>query len=289
MRNSKWSFPYPILTKGRDDYENCSFSLNEENHDVDNSNFTFRFSFELNCRGLAQYIESGKADIILFVESSLTRYRNRFSFDKQTKGAKAQIPKDALSGKVSFTAYIVAIGDTHFKLPDFNQTYYHGISFDIRKGDILAESETITIPLDDSELLKPMSSIFNIGSAGLGEQEVQAIYDDDKIQIFLPSETYREYDWLKRRYPQLRRALSAIITMPALVEAIDMIEEPDVQECRWNRAIQKKATDNGIESISEYSYQYANHIYGNIIRDALTALKETINTIETQEEEGMGE
>lgn len=287
MRNSKWSFPYPILTKGRNDYSSGSFSLVEGEHSTDNSHFTFHFSYNLECSGLAQYIADGHADIMLFVESSLTRYRNRFYFDKTTHVAEAKIIKDDLAGRVSFTAYIIAYGDPEFKLPEFNQDYYQDVSFDIRKGDILAESETISIPIDDTELLKPVSSIFNIGQTAIEEQGVQVQYDDHKIQIRLPQETYKQYDGLRRKYPQLRRALSAIITLPALVEAIDMIDDEDFAECRWNLSLRKKGSDNGINFNEEdNTFRNANHVYGNIVSDAIAAIKNVMETLDNHDEEG---
>ena len=290
MRSNKWSFPYPILTKGRDDYEMSSFSLTEEEHTTEKTEFIFRFSYILTCPGLSEYIANSHANVILFVESSLTRYRQRFVFPSSSTSIEAPIQKDALAGRVSFTAFIVANGDPHFALPEFNQAYYQGVSFDIRKGDILAESETISIPLDDSELLKPVSSIFDIGQAAEGEKGVLTAYDDHKISIRLPQDVYRKYDKLKHSHHQLRRTLSAIITLPALVEAIELIDSPNYEDCRWNRSLRKKESDQGISFGDEEngcpSYQYANQVYGYIVTDAINALFDVIEMLKRQVEEG---
>jgi len=243
MRSSKWESPYPLLSDERDDYTSGSFQIHEEDHSESNKDFTFNFRYELDCCGLEEYIKQGKAEIILHVASAAARFRNKYKFSPEGKNIKFSVEKDKLIRRVELTAYIISTGENDFFLPEHNKDYYGDTVFKVRKGDILAESVTVVIGLDDSELQKPLSSIFQLDEKE-GVEFLEPVFSGEKIVIFLTPELYRKYDILKHEHINLRRTLSAIITLPVLVEAIEKMltadESDQLKDLRWYRALEKR-------------------------------------------------
>ncbi len=282
MNSTKWDFPHPLLIEDNDDYIFGSFSLVEGKHITKEDEFEFCFTYSLNCPGLEKYIQDHRAEVEIFASSSAAKYRERRCVCSGETTFHFHIPKNDIVKAVDFTAFIVATGDDKFSLPEHNPEYYHGASFTLRKGDILAISPTITVDLDDSELQKPLASIFKIsGSTG---ENATPNFDDDKIEIFLPEETYDKYDKLKAHYPTIRRNLSAIVTLSALTEAIEIMQSEDTtryQGFRWFRALTNRLTQRGIdiEETEMQSMEIANLIYGDIISDALSSLKDLLDKV----------
>jgi hypothetical protein len=287
MRSSKWDSPHPLLADGRDDYTVGDFKIIEGEHSLVGNDFVLNFGYELTCPGLEDYIRNGKADVIISVSSRASKFRREFTFNSSETKMKLRIPKDDLVRNVELIAYIVSLGDDKFTLPEHNVEYYGNALFKLRKGDILAESLTVVISLDDSELQKPLSSIFQISESPEGYTEaITPYFDDDRIQIFLLPDEYRKYATLRRDHADLRRNLSAIITLPVLIEAIEFIRSEEMddehfQKYRWYRALTNQLANQGIdiEDTNLSVSTIANKIYGNIIKDALSTIQNKLNDL----------
>lgn len=282
MNSTKWDFPHPLLFESNNDYTSGNFSLIEGKHITTEAEFGFCFSYSLDCPGLEKYIQGHHAQVEIFASSSAAKFRERRCFSHEETTIHFYIPKNDIVKAVDFTAFIVATGDDKFFLPEHNPEYYHGATFSLRKGDILAISSTITVDLDDSELQKPLTSIFKISESQ--DNNATPNFHDDKIEIFLPVETYGTYDKLKAHYPTIRRNLSSVVTLSALTEAIEIMRLEDTieyQAYRWFRALNNRLVQHGID-ITEtemQSMEIANLIYGDIISDALISLKDLLDRV----------
>lgn len=62
--------------------------------------------------------------------------------------------------------------------------YFGSATFEIRKGDILATEDSKSIYVDDTELEKPISSIFSITEHEGQEYDIQPNMYGEKIEIF---------------------------------------------------------------------------------------------------------
>lgn len=282
MRNAKWDFPHPLLIEGNDDYTTGSFALVEGKHITKGDKFEFSFAYKLICPGLEKYILEHRAEVEIFASSSTAKFRERRCFPYGETTIRFHIPKNDIVKAVDFTAFIIANGDDKFVLPEHNPEYYHGAAFSLRKGDILAISSTVTVDLDDSELQKPLTSIFRISETV--DSNVMPNFDDDKIEIFLPIETYGTYDKLKAHYPTIRRNLSAVVTLSALTEAIEIMRFEDIiqyQGYRWFRALSNRLAQHEIDirETEMQSMEIANLIYGDIVSDALNSLKNLLDKV----------
>lgn len=291
-------YPNPVLSIEGDDYnDECSFDIffNEEDIIVDENNICINAKCELKCNGLSELIREGKAAIVVLIYSSAASYRRAFEFNA-TESAELtkiiKVPKFDVKRNIEFCGYILAKEDMKSFSCDgeFNDLYFKNISFAVRKADVLAQGQMRTIPIDDSELEKPISSIFSIRKNTHSESEIESNFDiDEKIVVFL-SERLNQlfYDIKDFNNGALHRYLNGIIAYPALVEGIAKICENyrnggsgEYFEKRWFKTIEHKLQGIGInleEKFDDCSYvELANKLLGGIAYDGLMSMKNTID------------
>lgn len=305
MKAIKEEFPNPVLAEGRDDYiGSCSFrTLFDENEiTVDTENIVIPLKYSLVCNGLQSLVDSDAAAVVISVKSSAASYSKLFRFPAGATEMTIAVPKFSVVNKMDIVGSIIAAHDIHHFHCDneFNNLYFNNSTFEIRKGDILATEDSRSIYVDDTELEKPISSIFDISRHDDQESDVIPNFEDEKIQIFLKSELYDLYYKFKDfNNGVLRRYAAGIIVYPVLVEAVGYVishyqnigESDDVTGYsgkRWFRAIDHKADAKGIDlgSYEGYPTTLANDLLGDIALDSLKSFKDTldseINNGETQ-------
>lgn len=286
-------FPHPLLQNGEDDYIDCSFDIevNENETKIDGNDIALAANYSLCCDGLNKLIDTGTAKVILSVQSTLLSYRTNFDFKKNVTSAIFRVPKNSVANKIELIGYVVATDTIEsFALKEHNAEYYNGISFKIRKGDILAKSTKIDIPIDDSELEKPISSIFNISEDPEMEMMIHPDFEDDKINIKLKPDAYNIYYQLRDyNNGSFRRALIGLVVLPVLTEAVDKIignlqcDESERDEMmfnrRWFRAIDKKLKENNIDlkNPPEPAVSIASNLLGDAVSNALLVFKNVID------------
>lgn len=297
MKAIKNEFPNPVLAAGRDDYiESCYFYtvFEEVNISVGKENITIPMKYDLKCEGLERLVANGDAAVVIAVKSSAASYSRIFRFPIDCKEITIEIPKFEVVSRIEITGSVIAARNIEqFRCQgEFNDLYFGASTFEIRKGDILAIEDTRVIYVDDSELEKAISSIFNITERDDNQPIVEPVFDDDKITIYLKKDLYELYYKFKDfNNGALRRYATGIIVYPVLVEAIchiighyqaqdeDTDEIADFSGYRWFRAIEKKSSDLGID-ISQYEDSYttlADRLLGEISLDALKSFKDTLD------------
>ncbi len=288
-------YPNPVLSPERDDYnENCVFdiSFKEEDIVVDENNILVPAVCELKCAGLSELIAQGKAAIVVLISSSAAFYRRAFEFGVTELEKVIEIPKFDVRKSIDFCGYILAKEDIKgFQCAsEFNDLYFKGVSFDVKKADVLAQGLTRTIPIDDSELEKPISSIFSIRKNKHSESQIEAYFDDpdEKIVVYLNEQLNQlYYDMKDFNNGMLHKYLNGIIAYPVLVEAIskmcDYYRETgvDYSEKRWFKVIDHKLKGMEIDLSAEFdNYSYADladKLLGGIAYEGLLSVKDTIN------------
>ncbi len=304
MKSIKNEFPNPVLATGRDDYiENCCFYtfFNESDITVDTENISIPIKYVLECNGLESLIKCGQAVVVVLIKSSAASYSKLFKFPVDSSELTLLIPKFSVVSKIDILGSIIAACNIdQFRCEgEFNELYFGTSTFEIRKGDILATEDSRSIYLDDSELDKPIFSIFDISRNDEQDSDIVPDFYGEKIEIRLKSELYDLYYKFKDfNNGTLRRYAAGIIVYPVLVEAImyitshylseDSGDGTDLSGKRWFRAIDHKADTKGID-LSTYQDSpttLANDLLGDIALDALKSFKDTldneINTGETQ-------
>ena len=305
MKATKHEFPNPVLAYGRDDYiESCSFRTTFEENEivVDTENIIIPVKYRLVCNGLQALVDAGDAVVIVKITSSAASYSKLFCFPVGACEMSVSVPKFSVVNKIDFEGAIIAAHNMNrFRCEgEFNDLYFESATFEIRKGDILASEDSRSIFVDDTELEKPIASIFNICRNDEQESDVVPNFYGEKIEIQLKSELYElYYNFKDFNNGALRRYAAGIIVYPVLVEAIGSIinhyqgeedggDGTDFSEKRWFRAIEHKADTKGIDlsNPTDYASTIANEILGDIALDALRSFKYTldseVNSGETQ-------
>ena len=296
---SKREYPYPLLALGRDDYsDECSysFSIKADEIKVTDEYIEIPVSFELHCSSLEKMIIEGYIGFIVKVRSSATSFCRIYPFQPDQKDKVVLIPKYDVSEKLELTGLIVANeAMPHFKCEEMNDLYFGGMTFSLRKGDAIAMDTTRIIYIDDSELEKPIVSIFTINYMDSQEEAINVDFSDEKININLNKDLNKMYWGLKDfNNGALRRYVTAVI------EAIDIIRQhyigdtgEDYSEKRWFRAIELKAEKKGykLNEFVDSAAMLADVLLGGISLDALKSFKDMLeqemNNGETQMIGGM--
>lgn len=297
---NKREFPNPVLATGRDDYsEDClyTFTVDSDSIVVSQEYIEIPVSFELVCNSFDKLLQNGSAVSIVKVKSSAASYCRVFLFEPGSRNMVIKVPKYDVVSSIELSGLIVANEELlHFSCDEMNSLYFSGTTFDFRKGDALALSSSRIIYIDDSELEKPIVSIFSINRGYEQDEDIIVDFTDEKININL-SERLNDMYWSLKDFNNgaLRRYVTSVIVTPALVEAIDVIKmhyadanEEDYSEKRWFRAIELKATKIGVDMSNcvESSVTIADKMLGNISLDALKSFKDMLeqemNNGETQ-------
>ena len=292
MKSVKTEFPNPVLASGRDDYiDSCSFStfFNTTEITVNGRDIVIPLTYSLVCKGLQLLIDTEQAVVVVLIKSSAASYRRLFRFSKDSTRMEIRIPKFDVVNRIEIAGTIIAqTAIKGFKCDEeFNELYFQNATFEIRKGDVLAREDSRVIYIDDSELEKPLSSIFNINNGHDQEDQVVSDFSGEKIEITLCEPLYQLYhNFIEFNNGALRRYVTGIIVYPVLVEAIAKIFESkqiasgEEDHKRWFRAIELKAEERGFQlsQNDDSSTTLANILLGDISLDALQRMKDVLES-----------
>ncbi len=287
MRSAKIEFPNPVLAPDRDDYVNCSFetSFSPDDIKITEDKIAIPIRYDLQCKSISNLIADNKARVAIIVRSSPTSYSKPFRFPQSQKDMIINIPKFNVADSLELSGIVIATqAITNFSSVEFNQLYFANTTFSLRKGDILAQGTSQVIYLDDSELEKPISSIFLVRKVKDQKESIIPDFSGEKIDVNVAEELHDlYYTFTKKGNYRVRRYINAAIIFPVLIEAIARIREfyelkieDGSDHRRWFRAIEKKASENNID-LSDYQESYievANLLLGDIALDALKNFKD---------------
>lgn len=181
-------------------------------------------NFTIQNAGISKLITEGKMTYAVEVQSPATWFRRLFPV---TDNKPFRLDPKYLHERVELAPCIVAtVPISDFTNDDF-EPEYQGMSFEINAGDIIAIGEKRFFDaLYQNDIIKNGSSIVNIcGSDRV--KELICDYTGNIIKITLPADQYEDYTecgYLKAKY----KTLNAILTVPALVEAITIIANDEV-------------------------------------------------------------
>lgn len=312
MRNKAIEYPHPVLNEYTNDFGECDFSIAIVSHGDNGKDLEFEVQYTLNCPGMLSLVENGIAKIML----RLVCYRTSLRIMKELeigKNTVITIPKNMVSDSIDFQGVIVATQNyDSYKLAEFNQDYFDGAIFKIRKGAVLANEPGLKIKLN-SVLEKNASGIVQVtGSPSITEMKVNyaTVEETDPaltnyIVITLPDAEYKNYAKLRTKKHLkngVERFLQASIILPAVTEAIsilrreEMIEaeedEPHYRGTVWADSILHALHGLGIEELASCNrsdYELANLILGNVVGDAVSNLMQKLTDWSTirQEDESL--
>lgn len=312
MRNKAIEYPHPVLNEYTNDFTDCDFSIRIVSHGDSSKNLEFEIQYSLNCPGMMQLIRNGYAKIYLRIMCHRTSYRKveELEVDRNTI---ITLPKILVSDVVDFQGMIVTTKDCeNYVLTEFNNDYFKGTSFRIRKGAILANEPGLKIKLN-TILEKSVSGIVQItGSPSISEMSVNyaSVEEEDPaisnyIVITLPDIEYKNYAKLRTKKHLkngVERFLQSSIILPAVTEAIALLRkeeelEPVADDLHyrgtvWADSIIQALANLGVEELATCNrsdFELANLVLGNVVGDSISNLMQKLTEWSTikQEDESL--
>lgn len=251
MRIKAKLYPYPVLATFNNDYVGSSFDIMIEEKMTDKE-IILSMKPSLEDEGLANLIETGDAEFVMHIESSLTSFRRAVAVPPE--GCEVTISANQIEEIINLCPFIIATRDVYdYSNNKFNNDY-NGASFDFDKGNIIAIGieKIIRIEKEDDDLAN-VPSIFSVTE--IKDKKIDEIvmdYSGNKIGIRLPSKVYRKFVTQNSQNPNAQPVLHAMLIIPALIQALEEVKHSGddyylYEDRRWFRAIQKASKKDGTE------------------------------------------
>lgn len=218
MLNTKINYPYPIIREYVEDYKTTIFT-GDLTVNLQPDGYLIRPNFEIQNAGISEYISKGIFTYAIEVQSPATWFRKLY---RVKENETIKLNPGLLHERVELIPCIIATEKiTDFTNDDFEDDY-KGIVFEINIGDVIAiGGKRVFDALYKNDIIKNGSSIVTIA----GSEKVTEITCDfsrSVIEIRMPEKQFTDYlecGYQKAKY----KTLNAILTIPALVEAICII------------------------------------------------------------------
>ncbi|MCM1579324.1 MAG: hypothetical protein NC078_11050 [Ruminococcus sp.] len=245
-------YPYPVLSSATDDYIGSSFDF-EIKAEKGLREICLSVTFSLSDSHIQELINEGKAKFALHIECPHTAFRTVLMTDGETMSRN--IPEHKLNGKVSVCAFITVVSQTlNYTNSAFNEDY-EGISFELRKGNIIAVGGQVNIEITkETEELAKIPSIFTVcRSAEDAEDGMKINIDGEKIVLTLSDKSFRNYKILAGD-PLMLPVIHSVLIVPALIYTFETLKKDGTGEYenqRWYKSIEKNLLRSNIKLNSE--------------------------------------
>lgn len=312
MKNKAIEYPHPVLNEYTNDFGECEFSIEVVSHNDDGKNLELELRCSLDCPGMVQMVRDGVAKMYVRIICPRTSHRviEELQPDANTV---IVIPKKLVSDFIELEAMVVATQDyDNYILDEFNNDYFEGKIFKIRKGAVIANEPGLKIKLS-AILEKNVSGIVQItGSPSITETKVSyaSTEEDDPalsnyIVITLPDNEYKSYAKLRTKKHLkngVERFLQSSIILPAVTGAIALLrreelieldeDDPHYKGTVWADSILQALANIGVEELATCNrsdFELANLVLGNVLGDSINNLMQKLTDWSTirQEDESL--
>ncbi len=218
MLNPNINYPYPVIRSYVEDYRTTIFK-GDLAVNLLPDHYLVRPAFEINNAGIVAMIESGMLTYAIEIQSPATWYRKLFPV-KENKTIR--LDPTWIHERVELIPCIIATTKiTGFSNDDFEEEY-EGIAYEINAGDVIAIGEAKSFDaLYQDDIIKNGTSPVTISRSD-DAKEISCDYSSRLIEITLPAEAHERYLECGLK-PEKYSAMNAILSVPALVEAISII------------------------------------------------------------------
>lgn len=222
MKINSLSFPHPVLGISDDVSGNYSVECQVE---LGRETATLHIKQMLSNKTLEVLILDKKAVFNVEVHCRQSFYRNSFLFYEKKHGIS--IAASDLLNNVEVNFFVNAISDiTNYCIQGSN-TDYHGYSFEITNGDILAYGGSVNFPAEkDWQAFMAVTSFMEIREYEANEGPVLYELTQEKVVIQLPKKDYEKYNTV-RTAQYLYPIFHSSIAYPALLFALTNMKRTD--------------------------------------------------------------
>lgn len=283
IQNSFKSYPHPILGNANDiEYSTILISAKIRL----NNGYQFKIIADIDDdeNDYISLIENKEAYLSIYIDSPETLFTGYYkSYELETN---ITIPFEEICGKLDITCFIISAKNINEKIFPNQNELYEDTKFNIKKTEWLGISNTITHYIDPQfkkNLNKNNSSIFSIVQDKKNKYKgiYKALYSYDKIQIYLPRNTYEDHYYPLKDSESFFHLLLFSFIVPIIAEAINHVETEGNEEwsdLKWYVVLKeelKKDKYNDNQSLTEkaqiiFERQFrdfmkrANYYYANI-------------------------
>ena len=222
-------FPYPVLNKEMNDYENSKFSSAIDFEMVSPSKMKLFVKFNLINSVLEQLIAEEKAVYAVHLEGVSSSYRKLYTTSKLENELSITLNANEISGKIEVNTMILA-NETieNYSNPNFNAEYYGNdfMVLKLNKGDILAFDTMAELNIKFANKENPNAKSM-IRVAAINDVYMNVNIDGDIILVNLPKNAHQAYQILSRSNQAKQDMLLVTIVLPALTYVIERVKTGD--------------------------------------------------------------
>jgi|GEM_PF-2569860 len=188
----KRTYPYPILLADSPSsrYENSTFNFNYEKH-IEGSNFVINnISYEIYDDNINYLLNKGDAIFMILIKCPSRLFSQNFYGTNEISINVANV-----IGELEITAYVIAQNELiNFYSNNF-KGLYKNYKFIIEKYSLLAKSDSFKTKVNIDEEKNSKNFFIVVEKQSL--DNVSFEFNQDSIQINLPSSEYQKYNRLK--------------------------------------------------------------------------------------------
>lgn len=189
----KRTYPYPILLADSPSsrYENSTFNFNYEKH-IEGSNFVINnISYEIYDDNINCLLNKGDAIFMILIKCPSRLFSQNFYGTNEISINVANV-----IGELEITAYVIAQNELiNFYSNNF-KGLYKNYKFTIEKYSLLAKSDSFKTKVNIDEEKNSKNFFIVVEKQSL--DNVSFEFNQDSIQINLPSSEYQKYNRLKQ-------------------------------------------------------------------------------------------
>lgn len=223
--NQNKLFAYPVLDNNTDDFINVRYTSETTKTLLKKKKTSIiNYMFDIDDRDLKRLINTGKAQAIVKIYCSSTKFRKIYSLNYGSN--EIVLNNKDVNNRIELSSYIILsedIADYHCK--NFNNDY-GDTEFNLQKGSIIAigSKENVFIEKDIHEFTK-LSSVIKVRMKNAEDEGMEIDFSGDKIYISLNKEDYIIYNKYAKHFLDVANSM---IIIPTIIYVLDMI----TNECK---------------------------------------------------------
>lgn len=275
-------YPHPVLESQFDtadeNFVNSYFDVSIDVKREDNgTNMLVESIFDLTNETLKDLINSEKAIFaLLFVCESTSK---RFLMCTKQFEDSFNISTKSLNKTVTIQPYILAKRDINSYQNNSLVEPFKYISFDVKRGDILAIAADTEIYIEKEKLFD-VDSIFEFIELSERRPKLMSFNPDNtKIQIFIPSDTFNKIKELSNYKSSINDILISLFYLPSIVYALNSIVSLNVdaegesklmeyKDHNWYRTLERKLIELKLgDDLSGIQEDEVNNIAHKLMED----------------------
>jgi len=237
MSNQASAYPYPVLRNWMDDYSNSRFDIEVGELGKTDQHISVPYALSLKNDYLAELIIDKGAFLALEVICKSTLFHDFILIDSFV--GELEINSGRLAGLFSMQAFLISSTSRKDFKPSPINGEYAGSVFELKSGDVVAESEIIDLAIDFNRKSAGDSiEVRHVDGMKPFEYEVDAA--GNNIVISTGEKAHYYYLALRGEASTKAHLYQSMYKDAVLIAIETMIDDPDSHELTWAKGLLNK-------------------------------------------------